>query len=108
MNKTLSNTSTAIGSLLLLVGCVQSDQERVPPKGEKPQTELRFTEHPIMDGYSYPFGIAAADLDADGDLDLTSADGTGHEKLYWFQNDGLGSFKRYLIQEKDPVRLERH
>ena len=108
MNKTLSNASTAIGSLLLLVGCVQSDEERVPPKGEKPQTELRFTEHLIMDGYSYPFGIAAADLDGDGDLDLTSADGTGHSNLYWFQNDGSGSFKRHLIQEKDPVRLERH
>ncbi len=90
------------------MGCVQSDEERVPPKGEKPRTELRFTEHLIMDGYSYPFGIAAADLDGDGDLDLTSADGTGHSNLYWFQNDGSGSFKRHLIQENDPVRLERH
>ena len=83
-------------------------KKTVPLQGEKPQAELRFTEHLIMDGYAYAHGIAAADLDGDGDLDLTSADATDHDKLYWFENDGSGSFKRHLIQEEDPERLERH
>ncbi len=98
MNKTPSNSSTVVCLLLLLVGCAQSNLEAGSPKGEKPQTELRFTEHLIMDGYAYPFGIAAADLDGDGDLDLTSADATDHDMLYWFENDGSGAFTRYLIQ----------
>ena len=108
MNKTLSNGSAALCLLLLLVSCAQSDFEAVPPKEEKPQKEIQFTEHLIMDGYTYPFGIAAADLDGDGDLDLTSADAETHDNLYWFKNDGSGSFKRNFIQEKDPERLERH
>ena len=65
MNKTPSNSSTVVCLLLLLVGCAQSNLEAGSPKGEKPQTELRFTEHLIMDGYAYPFGIAAADLDGE-------------------------------------------
>ncbi len=108
MNKTISNGLAALGSLLLLVGCTQSDVETVSPEGEEPTTQIRFTEHLIMEGYTYPVGIAAADLDGDGDLDLTSADAETHNKLYWFENDGSGSFKRHLIQEKDPERLERH
>ena len=63
-------------------------KETVSPKGEKPPTQIRFTEHLIMDGYTYPFGIAGADLDGDGDLDLTSADAEPHDKLYWFENRG--------------------
>ncbi len=35
---------------------------------------VRFSEHLIMDGYTDAYGIWAADLDGDGDLDLTSAD----------------------------------
>ena len=35
---------------------------------------IEFSEHLIADGYAYPHGIAAVDIDLDGDLDLTSAD----------------------------------
>ena len=91
--------------LLLLVGC--SPQ---PPIGDSSRSggSIRFTENLIMEGYAYPFGISAVDIDLDGDLDLTSADADDHNKLYWFENDGTGDFKRHLIQEDDPKRLERH
>jgi len=69
---------------------------------------LRFEEHLIMDNYTYAYGIAAADLDGDNDLDLTSADALPHNSLYWFENDGNGSFTRHFIQKDDPQRLERH
>ncbi len=73
-----------------------------------PPTSIRFSEHLIADKYAYAYGIAAADFDRDGDLDLTSADYTPHNKLYLFENDGGGSFQRHIIQQDDPERLERH
>ena len=69
---------------------------------------IRFAEHLIADEYTYAFGIAAVDLDRDGDLDLTSADARPNNSLYWFENDGVGNFKRHFIQRNDPERLERH
>lgn len=67
----------------------------------------RFTEHLIKGGYKYAYGIAAADLDGDGDLDLTSVD-TLAQQLYWFENDGTGSFKQHVIEKQYPHKLERH
>jgi FG-GAP-like repeat len=68
----------------------------------------RFSEHLISSEYTYPYGISAADLDRDGDLDLTSADALPHNDLYWFENDGQGNFVRHFITKDDPKRLERH
>ncbi len=72
------------------------------------QSTTGFSEHPIADKYAYAYGIAAADLDDDGDLDLTSADYTPHNMLYLFENDRRGIFRRHVIQKDDPQRLERH
>ena len=69
---------------------------------------IRFSEHLIAENYAYAYGIAASDLDRDGDLDLTSADYTPHNQLYMFENLGQGGFRRHLIQKNDPERLERH
>lgn len=78
---------------------------------EKPRTATQFSEHLIADNYAYAYGIAAVDIDRDGDLDLTSADYTPHNRLYLFENDGQftpGKFKKHIIQRDDPERLERH
>ena len=77
--------------------------------GEPAQpSAIRFSEHLIADKYAYAYGIAAADLDDDGDLDLTSADYTPHNRLYLFENDSRGNFSKHVIQQNDPERLERH
>ena len=74
----------------------------------KPSKSIRFSEHLIADKYAYAYGIAAADFDRDGDLDLSSADYTPHNRLYLFENDRSGKFQRHIIQQEDPERLERH
>ena len=47
----------------------------------------RFSEHLIMEGFDYSFGLAVGDINDDGSLDITAADADGRA-LYWFQNDG--------------------
>src|SRR5262245_51298139 len=67
---------------------------------------VHFTEQLLQDGYGYAFGLAAADLDGDGRLDLVSAD-TTNNRLFWFANDGQGKFSRHLIAQDEPGWLER-
>lgn len=74
----------------------------------RPSSTTTFSEHLIADKYAYAYGIAAADFDQDGDLDLTSADYQPHNMLYLFENDSQGVFKRHIVQKDDPERLERH
>ena len=75
---------------------------------------LKFEEHLISNDYTYVYAIAAADLDADGDLDMSSSDCTTaasrkHNDIYWFENDGNGTFKRPWIAKTDwHGRFERH
>ncbi|MBP86917.1 MAG: hypothetical protein CMJ64_09395 [Planctomycetaceae bacterium] len=86
-------------------GYALTDPANVPAFAQLP---LRFDEQLVMDGYTYSFGITAADLDSDGDLDITSADALPNNDLYWFENDGQGRFQKHFIQKDDPERLERH
>ena len=72
-----------------------------------PQHSVTFSEQLIADKYGYAYGVAAADLDGDGDLDLTSCDTRG-DALYWFENDGQGTFQRHFIQANEPGWFERH
>ena len=71
---------------------------------------IRFKEHLLKDKYGYTFGIAAADLDGDGDLDLTNPDilNKSHSTLNWFENDGKGKFRKRLIFKGEPGWFERH
>jgi hypothetical protein len=77
---------------------------------------VKFSEHLIAGQYDYAYGLAAADLDGDGDLDLTSVDirdkakpvGMQRSSLYWFENDGRGTFRRRLIVAGEPGWFERH
>ncbi len=72
------------------------------------ETACAFKEQLIAGDYAYAYGLGVADLDGDGDLDVTSADYTPHNCLYWYENDGRGQFTRHHIQKDDPERLERH
>ncbi|MDP7254545.1 MAG: VCBS repeat-containing protein [Planctomycetota bacterium] len=67
---------------------------------------IPFSEHLVMDGYNYAYGISAADLTGDGSLDLISADTI--VGLYWFENDGNGNFAKHVIHEREDEWLERH
>ena len=67
---------------------------------------IEFSEHLIMSGFNYAYGISATDITGNGSLDLVAADtGVG---LYWFENDGKGSFIRHVIHKRADEWLERH
>ena len=69
---------------------------------------ISFSEHLLMDGFGYSYGIAAGDLTGNGHLDVTAADADGRA-LFWFESDGKGGFTRHHIQRDHPKeRLERH
>src|SRR4051812_5089591 len=88
--------------VFLLTGTTQE-----PKKSDRDTGPVRFTEHLIKDKYGYSFGLAAADLDGDGHLDITSVD-TVNNIMYWFANDGKGNFTRQIVCEKEEGWLERH
>ena len=73
----------------------------------------QFSEFLIQGGYRYLFGVAAADIDRGGAVDLVTpdileVDGERKSSLYWFRNDGSGNFHRHLIWEGEPGWFERH
>jgi len=67
---------------------------------------MRFSEHLIMAGFNYAYGISAVDITGDGSLDLVAAD--TNVGLYWFENDGKGNFNRHVIHQRTGEWLERH
>ena len=78
-----------------------------------PRVERHVQRASAADGYTYAYGIAAADLNGDGNLDLTSADAEPNSNLYLLLNDGRGGFRhsfiqKYAEQDEQPIRLERH
>lgn len=68
---------------------------------------LKFEERSVWDGGQYVYGLTAVDVDADGDLDLTTADARVNN-LLWHENDGQGGLTLHVIGENDPGYLERH
>ena len=67
---------------------------------------IKFTEHLVMAGFEYAYGISAVDLTGSGALDLVAAD--TDVGLYWFENDGQGNFTQHIIHERTGEWLERH
>jgi len=77
-------------------------------------SSIGFSEHLISADFTYPYAVRVGDIDRDGDLDLTVSDcelpgPRGHNDIYWFENQGKGSFVRHSIwSEPRAGRLERH
>src|SRR5262245_9005501 len=74
----------------------------------EPARPTQFEERLIADGYGYAYGVAAADLDRDAYVDLTSSDTTINFNLYWYDNDGQGKFTQRLIKKNEAGWFERH
>jgi hypothetical protein len=93
--------------LVAAILALSATQGRAQQEGSGPV--IRFSEHLIMDGFAYAYGIAVGDLDGDGRLDITAADADAFA-LYWFHNEGEGRFRRYFVQRDHPAPsyLERH
>ena len=78
---------------------------------------VRFSEHLLAGENTYTFGLAAVDIDGDGDLDLTYPDIFGtrgapdaqrESTLYWLENNGRGDFQRHVIYQNQHGWFERH
>jgi hypothetical protein len=87
-------------SILLIV----ETSRGLPGDDESAGNVIRFSERLIKGGYSYSYGLDAADLDGDGDIDITSSD-TRNFKLYWFENAGQGRFLEHLIEDGDRLGI---
>ncbi|MDP8237953.1 MAG: T9SS type A sorting domain-containing protein [Candidatus Hatepunaea meridiana] len=71
-----------------------------------PSIALNFTEHEIYEvSEKTVFSVWLDDLDDDGDLDILYAHGGGvfcnTAELFWFENDGEGSFEGHEILETE-------
>ena len=93
MNAT--KTSIVVATLLTLVLRVN-----VPAYG------VAFTEQLLSNQYTYAYGLAAGDLTADGRPDIVSSNATSRS-MYYYQNNGGGSFTRNTIESNDQGILER-
>src|ERR1017187_1455712 len=96
-----------IAAAISLLGRVSSGEEQSDPKEPK----VQFSEHLIRDKYGYAYGIAVADLNGDGNLDIVSSDTTDDKTpeknngtLLWFENDGKGNFTQHIIAKNEPDR----
>ncbi len=101
----------ALGGPMVSRDAESSERSGVVALGGQDAAPLRFHEALIRDKYGYAYGLVAADLDGDGDLDLTSVDIRGKPSkstLFWFENDGKGAFKQHIIHDGEPGWFERH
>ena len=98
---------TVVMGVASVTGFFRLAAAKGPPQAS---SALRFSEHLIAGNYGYNFGLSAADLDDDGDLDLTSPDlrGKRESMLYWFEYQGRGEFLRRVLHENEPGWFELH
>ena len=86
MNRTLllRGTSLLLGALLASTATAQ----------------IGFNEILIKSDYGYAYGVDSADIDLDGDLDLSYQDILGDPSLSsggWLENDGNGNFTQHSM-----------
>ena len=67
---------------------------------------IRFTEHLVLDGFSYAYAISAADITGNGSPDIFAID--TNVGLYLLENDGKGNFTKHVIRRRTGEWLERH
>ncbi len=84
--------------LIVIAACVAIGFRATPAAAQIISSgPLDFEERLIINNVGgYIYGIGAADLDGDGDLDLTSADSI-YDELMWYENDGQGNLTQRLI-----------
>lgn len=109
MPRTTRWTLLSIGTLLLgsLIWQTTSGGADDPAPVKLTSGPLQFEERLVWGDGKYVYGVMAVDIDADGDLDLSTA-GVHSDMLLWHQNDGKGNLKPFLIGDNDPGYLERH
>ncbi len=95
--------------LIVIAACVAIGFRATPAAAQIISSgPLDFEERLIVNNVGgYIYGIGAADLDGDGDLDLTSADSI-YDELMWYENDGQGNLTQRLIGNYPGGYLERH
>jgi len=95
----MKNVKIILGVLIIFVTAAFA----VSQNGKK----LKFKEFLIAGDYGYSYGLQVADIDKDGDIDITSVD-TDKGEIYWYKNDSKGNFIRHFIQVNETGGPERH
>src|SRR5262245_54537384 len=104
----------SICALLVVAALAVWNCESATSDEQPSDAPVGFREHLIRDKYGYAYGIAAGDLDGDGDIDLVSSDTTDDRTparengtLLWFENDGEGNFTQRVIDLNESGWFER-
>jgi len=72
-----------------------------------PLSQPTFTEHVISLSANNPYSVYAADVDADGDLDVLSAV-YWDDMIAWYENDGSQGFTEHAITTSADGAISVH